>query len=183
MPIPGSKPPLFSVSSGNRAAWRTAGRRDPLIVDWIKNYGESTLARELARIVRCAELLPTMERWLHEAQEGKRFYHQPANIVNGSGIGLSQASRGALGHWVQIEDGQISHYQIISPTSWNASPRDNRGVHGPMEQALLGTPVANEEHPIELAHIVRSFDPCLVCAVHTYRNGDHRSRWRIGMNG
>lgn len=154
---------------------------NPLLKDWINLRGESVMARELARIVRCADLLPTMERWLLEAADEGPLYRQPDNIVTGSGIGLTQASRGALGHWVRVTDGEIAHYQIVSPTSWNASPRDSRGTHGPLEKALLGTPVENEQHPIELGHIVRSFDPCLVCAVHTYCNGEKRSRLRIGV--
>lgn len=154
---------------------------NPLLRDWLDSRGESTLVRELARIVRCAELLPVMERWLQEAADGGKFYQQPVEIKTGSGIGLTQASRGALGHWVRVTDGEIAHYQIVSPTSWNASPRDARGVPGPLEKALIGTPVADELHPIELGHVVRSFDPCLVCAVHTFSNGEPRSRLRIGL--
>jgi hydrogenase large subunit len=154
---------------------------NPLLSDWINRRGESVFVRELSRVVRCAELLPTMERWLQEAADGGRFYLEPAVITTGSGFGLTQASRGALGHWLRVIDGQIAHYQIISPTSWNASPRDSRGVHGPLEQALLGTQVTDPQHPVELGHIVRSFDPCLVCAVHTYHQGEKRSRLRIGL--
>jgi hydrogenase large subunit len=74
--------------------------------------------------------------------------------------------RGALGHWLKIKDGKIAHYQIITPTSWKFSPRDNQGQRGPVEQALLGTAVADPENLIEIGRIIRSFDPCFTCAVH-----------------
>ena len=154
----------------------------PLLNNWVETRGGSTLVRELARVVRCAELLPAMERWIQEAGGGD-YYRHPGEIQSGTGIGLTQASRGALGHWLRIEDGLIAHYQIITPTSWNASPRDVQGIRGPLEEALVGTPVADESHPIELGHVVRSFDPCLVCAVHSFRNGEKRSRMRIGLVG
>jgi hydrogenase large subunit len=79
---------------------------------------------------------------------------------------MSEAPRGALGHWIQITDGKIDHYQVITPTCWNASPRDSQGVPGPMEQALIGTPIENQDQPIEALRVIHSFDPCLSCAVH-----------------
>ncbi len=167
------------AETGALAELLVAGQ--PLLCDWIAQRGESVLLRELARIVRCAELLPEMERWLCDVESAELFYRHPGELEDGSGVGLVQASRGALGHWVSIEDGKISQYQIVTPTSWNASPRDGFGVRGPLEEALIGTPVLDESHPIELGHVVRSFDPCLVCAVHTYHNGAPRSRMRIGL--
>lgn len=167
------------AETGPLAELLVAGQ--PLMNDWVATRGASALARELARVVRCAELLPVMERWLREAGGADGYYCHPGEIESGTGIGLTQASRGALGHWLRIEDGRIAHYQIITPTSWNASPRDGSGMRGPLEEALIGTEVADERHPIELGHIVRSFDPCLVCAVHTYRNGEPRSRMKIGV--
>ena len=90
--------------------------------------------------------------------------------LSGFGIGLTEAPRGALGHWVGIgNERRITQYQIITPTCWNASPRDDRGVRGPMEQALVGTPVADAERPIEALRVIHSFDPCLSCAVHVIR--------------
>jgi hydrogenase large subunit len=80
-----------------------------------------------------------------------------------------EAARGALGHWVKVAGGRITHYQIITPTTWNASPRDGDGVRGPWEQALVGTPVRDPDNPVELGHVVRSYDPCMVCCVHTLR--------------
>lgn len=167
------------AETGPLAELLIAGR--PLLCDWVDRSGISVFARELARLMRTAELLPVMDRWLQEVDETAEFYRNPGEITDGSGIGLIQASRGALGHWVRVEERRIVHYQIITPTAWNASPRGNAGERGPLEQALIGTPVADEQHPIELGHIVRSFDPCLVCAVHCFRNGEPRSRLRIGL--
>ncbi len=83
-----------------------------------------------------------------------------------TGMGLNDAERGALGHWVVIDNWKIKIYNAIVPTTWNASPRDDQGQPGPIEQALVGTPVADTNNPIELVRVVRSFDPCLACAIH-----------------
>jgi hydrogenase large subunit len=82
---------------------------------------------------------------------------------------VTEAPRRALGHWLQITKSKISRYQIITPTCWNASPLDDLGQRGPLEQALLGTPVQDVNQPIEVLRIVHSFDPCLACAVHVMR--------------
>jgi hydrogenase large subunit len=81
------------------------------------------------------------------------------------GIGLVEAARGSLGHWLTVRAGKIAHYQIIAPTTWNFSPRDELGQAGALEQALLSTPV-EDKGAINVQHIVRSFDPCMVCTVH-----------------
>lgn len=81
-------------------------------------------------------------------------------------MGITDAPRGALGHWMSLQGGKIARYQAVVPTTWNASPRDDKDVPGPMEQALLGTPVSDPEQPLEVVRVVRSFDPCLACAVH-----------------
>ncbi len=84
------------------------------------------------------------------------------------GCGLTEAPRGALGHWVHITDTKISNYQCVVPSTWNASPRDENGVRGAYESALMGTPVANAEQPLEILRTIHSFDPCLACASHVY---------------
>jgi len=81
---------------------------------------------------------------------------------------------------VKIRDGVIDHYQIITPTSWHASPRDNNVVRGTWEEALVGTRIKDPSNPVELGHVVRSFDACLVCTVHTVHNGRDSSRFPIG---
>jgi hydrogenase large subunit len=87
----------------------------------------------------------------------------------GAGVGLTEAPRGALGHWVSISSQKIANYQVITPTCWNASPKDGGGVRGPMEQALIGLPVAQADKPIEVLRLIHSYDPCLSCAVHVMR--------------
>ena len=82
-------------------------------------------------------------------------------------VGLCEAARGSLGHWMSIRDGRIANYQIIAPTSWNFSPRDRQGVPGALEAALVGALVQDgDKSPVAVQHIVRSFDPCMVCTVH-----------------
>jgi hydrogenase large subunit len=82
-------------------------------------------------------------------------------------MGLIEAARGSLGHWIGVRNGRIHNYQIIAPTTWNFSPRDSNGVPGALEQALVGAPVhEGEQNPLAVQHIVRSFDPCMACTVH-----------------
>ena len=82
------------------------------------------------------------------------------------GMGLWEAPRGALGHWISINGGKIKNYQCVVPTTWNFSPADDQGQPGPLEQAITGTTIRDENNPFEIVRIVRSFDPCLACAVH-----------------
>jgi [NiFe] hydrogenase large subunit/hydrogenase large subunit len=82
------------------------------------------------------------------------------------GVGWHEAPRGALSHWINIKDKKIANYQCVVPSTWNGSPRDEKGQRGPYEQALVGTPVANIEEPLEILRTVHSFDPCMACAVH-----------------
>ena len=84
------------------------------------------------------------------------------------GVGLSEAPRGALAHWIRIKDGKIDNYQLVVPSTWNASPRDVNGKRSAYEEALIGTPVAKEGEPLEIIRTIHSFDPCLACAVHLY---------------
>ncbi len=89
------------------------------------------------------------------------------------GVGYSEAPRGALAHWINIEDQKIANYQLVVPTTWNASPRDNKGQKSAYESALIDTPVADEKQPLELLRTIHSFDPCMACAVHLYdENGN-----------
>ncbi len=84
------------------------------------------------------------------------------------GVGMTEAPRGALAHWIVIKDKKIENYQLVVPSTWNASPRDNQGQRSAYEASLLGTPVADPEQPLELIRTIHSFDPCLACAVHVY---------------
>ncbi|MCA8968133.1 MAG: nickel-dependent hydrogenase large subunit [Planctomycetes bacterium] len=84
------------------------------------------------------------------------------------GFGFAEAPRGALGHWIHIQDGKIANYQCVVPTTWNASPKDAQGRPGPYESALIGTPMADPKQPVEILRTIHSFDPCLACASHVY---------------
>lgn len=123
------------------------------------------LARVGARLLELARTQAVMERMVAALTPGAAFMAQGAVPRQARGAGLVEAARGALGHWLRIENGRIAGYQIIAPTTWNFSPRDAGGVPGPLEAALEGVAV---EGPVPLAvqHVVRSFDPCMVCTVH-----------------
>ena len=124
-------------------------------------------ARVVGRLLELALTQIEMERLLRSIRPEERFMDQVALPADGTGVGVVEAARGALGHWISVEDGAISNYQIIAPTTWNFSPRDSAGTAGPVEAALVGAPVAEgEDTPLSVQHIVRSFDPCMVCTVH-----------------
>jgi len=84
------------------------------------------------------------------------------------GVGLVEAPRGSLAHWIKIKDGRIANYQLVVPTTWNGSPRDAKKQHSSFEASLIGTPVAKLDEPVEIIRTIHSFDPCLACAVHLY---------------
>ena len=93
------------------------------------------------------------------------------------GVGLSEAPRGALAHWIRIKDKVIDNYQMVVPSTWNASPKDPKGNRSAYEASLIGTPISNEDQPVEILRTVHSFDPCLACAVHLYDpHGKHLHR-------
>lgn len=152
--------------------------QNPLFTDLVNRHAPSAFIRELARLVRPAELIPAMKQWVMELDPHEKFYTQSPDISDGQGFGLTQASRGALGHWVRVADSKIESYQIITPTAWNGSPRDSNGIRGPWEEALIDTPVRDPDNPVEVGHVVRSFDPCLVCAVHSIQ-GRKEKTWEI----
>ncbi len=129
--------------------------------------GGNVEARILARFLEIALLVPAMETWLGDIYSPEPFMIHAAAAKKAEGAGLVEAARGALGHWLRIEGGKIANYQIIAPTTWNFSPRDRTGQPGPLEQALIGAPLREgESEPVAVQHIVRSFDPCMVCTVH-----------------
>jgi hydrogenase large subunit len=90
------------------------------------------------------------------------------------GVGMTEAPRGALAHWIVIKDKKIDNYQLVVPSTWNASPRDPEGKMSAYEASLIGTPIADPEKPLEILRTVHSFDPCIACAVHLY---DEKGRY------
>lgn len=139
----------------------------PLILDVVARHGGCVYTRVLARLLELARVVPMMERWLAELRPNEAWCVPTELPDEGSGEGLSEAARGSLGHWVVASRGRIASYQIVAPTTWNFSPRDAAGTPGALEQALVGAPVLpGETTPVAVQHIVRSFDPCMVCTVH-----------------
>jgi hydrogenase large subunit len=141
----------------------------PLLRDALARHGSSVGTRVLGRLIDLASLVLQVEHALRALVPREPFFvadELPAQ-AEAEGAGLVEAARGALGHWLRVERGRIAGYQIVAPTSWNFSPRDQAGQPGALEQALVGAPVRpGESAPVSVQHIVRSFDPCMVCTVH-----------------
>jgi hydrogenase large subunit len=116
-------------------------------------------------MVELAEVVALMEGWVRAIVPGEPFCVSAPLPESGEASGLVEAARGSLGHWLSVRRGRIERYQIIAPTTWNFSPRDAGGSPGPLEQALVGLP-AGAGAPPTVQHVVRSFDPCMVCTVH-----------------
>jgi [NiFe] hydrogenase large subunit len=131
----------------------------------------SPVGRIAARALETKLVGDAMVRWADEILENiksgkKETFTEYALPKTAQGVGLWEAPRGALGHWNRIDGGRLANYQVITPTCWNISPRDGKGVLGTIEQALIGTPVADPKRPLEILRVVHSFDPCLACTVH-----------------
>jgi Ni,Fe-hydrogenase I large subunit len=132
---------------------------------------QSAIGRHAARAIEAKLLCTKIPQWLESIDTGEKPRSECEIPDTGEGVGLAEAPRGALGHWISVKNGKINRYQCIVPTTWNASPRDDNGTPGPMEQALVGASVTNEKNPMEPARIVRTFDPCLACAIHSVKAG------------
>jgi hydrogenase large subunit len=138
----------------------------------------STLGRTAARGIDAALAMIWLKEFFAELME--RVKINEVSTFNGEkwepkswpadaeGVGLVEAPRGALAHWIKIHNGAIDNYQLVVPTTWNGSPRDARQQRSSFESALIGTPVANLDQPLEIIRTIHSFDPCLACAVHLY---------------
>jgi len=134
----------------------------------------STLGRHAARAIRASMLAELAQKHLQlltdNIAKGDYSVHNapvfPGHEVEG--VGTHEAPRGTLSHWIVIKDEKIKNYQAVVPSTWNASPRDASGAHGPYEASLLHTPLARPEEPLEVLRTVHSFDPCMACACHTF---------------
>ncbi|MBM3154505.1 MAG: nickel-dependent hydrogenase large subunit [Chloroflexi bacterium] len=126
----------------------------------------SVLGRHAARALITKFVADSMPGWLLQLKPGEPAYIDYEIPDEGMGMGLVDGARGALGHWVEIKDKKIDNYQCVVPSTWNLCPRDDKGQPGPVEQALIGTKIKDEKNPFEIGRIVRSFDPCLACAIH-----------------
>ena len=126
----------------------------------------SVLGRHLCRALQAAVIADFLLAETERLDPGAPTMAELAIPESGEGFGATEASRGALLHYLQIEKGKIAKYECVVPTTWNASPRDDQGQPGAMESALIGTKVATPEEQIESVRVVHSFDPCIACAVH-----------------
>jgi len=157
-------------------SWVKAPRYDgraveggPLARLWIRGdyrHGISAMDRYIARVLEAEMMGRLMEDWLDMLRPGEPIFVPFKIPREAEGVGLTGAMRGPLGHWLRIKNGRIERYQIVTPSAWNMSPHDSGGQSGPMDEALLGTPVADVNEPIEISRVVKSFDPCSACSTH-----------------
>jgi [NiFe] hydrogenase large subunit len=126
----------------------------------------STAGRIAARAIETQVIARAMDGWLEGLQEGGSVYQPWSMPAAAEGCGLNEAPRGALGHWIRIQGGAIDNYQMVVPSTWNFGPRCGADAPGPVETALVGTPVADPGRPVEILRTVHAFDPCIACAVH-----------------
>lgn len=153
------------VETGALARQVVAGH--PLVRDLVARSGGNVRNRVIARLLEIALVVPHLEDWARRIEPDEPWCTDARLPSEGRSQGLSEAARGSLGHWLEVKRGRIHNYQIVAPTTWNFSPRDVFGIPGALEQALVGTPVEpGETTPVAVQHVVRSFDPCMVCTVH-----------------
>ncbi len=126
----------------------------------------SVLGRHAARALEAKLVADAMVDWLTNLKPAEPAIVDSEIPEEGEGAGLTEAPRGAVGHWMTVKNKKVDRYQVITPTAWNASPKDDKGQPGAVEQAIIGTKVKDKENPFELVRIVRAFDPCLACSVH-----------------
>lgn len=144
------------------------------LMDIISKYSikPGAVARHAARAYETLLLAKEMVKWVDQLEKemGSNFrIHDTEHWeapVTGQGAGMTEAPRGALGHFVKVANHKIENYQMVVPTTWNFSPKDDNNVPGPLEQALIGVPIPDPENPINVVRVVRSYDPCLACAIH-----------------
>lgn len=133
--------------------------------------GISTMDRTLARVLEAQKVSEIMLKLLNHLIPGISVQEEYTVPERAYGAGLIDTTRGALGHWIKIENSVISFYQIITPSAWNLSTRGQDYLPGPGEKAMIGTIIHDAEQPVELGRIIRSFDPCVSCATHMYSKG------------
>ncbi len=128
----------------------------------MRDLGEkafSILGRHVARAEESYRVAKAIEKWLTEIKPGAETYVKSSVPKEGEGLGLTEAPRGSLLHYIKIKDSVIENYQVVAGTIWNASPRDDMGQRGPIEQALIGVPVPDPKNPVNVGRLIRSFDP------------------------
>ncbi|MCR6546587.1 nickel-dependent hydrogenase large subunit [Dehalobacterium formicoaceticum] len=189
----GDKPfdadPKADMNKAQAYSWVKAPRYNnlpfetgPLARLWLSGEyrnGISTMDRTIARVLEAKKIASIMNTLIENLIPGvsvQKEYTIPEIAV---GKGLIDTTRGALGHWLRVNNQVISFYQIITPSAWNLSTRSNSDVKGTAEEALIGTPIRDINHPIEIGRTIRSFDPCISCATHIYTGGKHISTIQV----
>lgn len=178
-----------NIYKDNAYSWIKAPRYEdkayeggPLARMWLQEiYQEepSTMARIVARTLESEFLCKLMWQWLDELEPDKSSINPPKSTYGSvESFSLIDSMRGPLGHWLKIKNARYENYTIITPSAWNLSPKDHLDQPGPLEKALEGTPVEDADNPIELGRIIRSFDPCISCAVHVISPGKTRKLWQ-----
>ena len=156
------------------------GKGNPVFVEAVDDFlleaglseGDlfSTLGRTAARAIETVIIGRGMAAWLNELEtnlsKGDRRIYENYSLTGGQGVGFLEAPRGALGHWIHFQNNKIGAYQMVVPTTWNLSPRCADDIRGPLENALVGVPVADPENPVEVLRVIHSYDPCIACGVH-----------------
>lgn len=143
-------------------------KQDPTLLGLRKklNIGQSVLARMIARSVEAGLLTTAMQDWLGELRLDEPAMAEEVTPRSRDGFGSSEGADGSLGHWIRMEEGKVASFQAVSGSTWNLSPRDDVGKRGPVEEALIGTPVTDLTNPLDALRVIRSFDPCVYCATH-----------------
>ncbi|MGE5307806.1 MAG: nickel-dependent hydrogenase large subunit [Deltaproteobacteria bacterium] len=169
--------------------WLKAPRYDgkpyevgPLARMWVNGdyrQGISVIDRHAARALEAQKIAVEMENWLLQLKPGDPVWSECKVPDSGEGMGLCEGARGALGHWIKVTGKKIENYQAVVPTTWNCGPRDDKGVRGPCEEAMIGTPIADADNPLEIVRIIRSMDPCIACAVHVIKPNGEMKKFRV----
>jgi hydrogenase large subunit len=147
-PVSAAAKKFLGVPADSKATFRALGDK-----------AFSVMGRHAARAEECAIVADKCVEWALQLKPGGDTIKSAPVPDSAKGMGLNEAARGSVTHWIVIKNKKIENYQVVSPTLWNASPRDDSGVPGPIEQALIGTPVADPENPINVVRVIRAFDP------------------------
>lgn len=172
--------------------------KDPLITGLAELFREkgypitNTYLRMLARMQEILVVSSELIKWLVEDLNPNGKFAVPTDLSmakDSEGMGLWEAPRGALGHWIKTgPDSKVTLYQAVVPSTWNMAPRNSAGIPGPVEQALLGSKISAAENvlgvdytnPLSILHTSRSYDPCLACAIHAIDlKGQQKGQFRV----
>lgn len=153
----------------------------PLARQWLSGdyrHGISAMDRIIARALEARKITLIMKTLIENLIPGVSMQQEYVIPEQSMGSGLTDTTRGALGHWIMIDNSKIAFYQIITPSAWNLSSQTG-GIKGTAEMALIGTPVSYIQAPVEIGRIIRSFDPCVSCATHVLSDGKHVNTIRV----